>query len=284
MQTLGWYNGNYGTLDEMTVPMNDRVHWFGDGAYDATSCHNYRIFAIDENIDRFFNSASLLGIPVPMQKPELKDLLNDLVKKLDSGDIFVYFQVTRGGLSLRNHDYDPDVPGHVWVMLKPARLNEGTEPIKLITGEDLRFFYCNIKTLNLLPSVMAAQRAKRAGADEHIFWRRTPLGKRVTECAHSNCHIIRDNVLYTAPADEMILPGIARAHLIRMCKKLGYPVSETPYYLDDLLSAQEVLVTSSSNPCLRAESVDGKPMGGRAREMVEDLRKHLVEEFYEATE
>jgi D-alanine transaminase len=284
METLGWYCGRYGTLDEMTVPMNDRAHWFGDGAYDATSCHNYHIFAIDEHIDRFFNSASLLEIPVPMGKAELKDLLTDLVKKLDTGDIFVYFQVTRGGLTNRSHDYDETEPGHLWVMLKPAKVSDGKEPIRLITEEDRRFFFCNIKTLNLLPSVLASQHAKKAGAQEAVFWRRTPLGRRVTECAHSNCHIIRNNTLYTAPADELILPGIARAHLIRMCKKLGYPVSETPYYLDDLMSAQEILVTSSSNFCLHAESVDGRAVGGGAPEMLEDIRKHLVEEFYQATE
>ena len=283
MKTLGYYNGRYGELDEMTVPMNDRVHWFGDGVYDAGPSRNYHIFAIDEHIDRFFNSAALAGIKMPVTKAELRDLLNHLVKKVDTGDLFVYYQVTRGGYESRNHTYDESVPGNLWVMLKPSGFNDGTKPVKLVTEEDKRFFLCNIKTLNLLPSVLASQHAKREGAQEVIFWRRTPLGRRVTECAHSNCHIIRNHVLYTAPADELILPGIARAHLIRMCKKLGYAVSETPYYLDDLLEADEVLVTSSSNLCLRAGAVDGKPVGGRASEMYEELREHLIQEFMDAT-
>lgn len=70
---------------------------------------------------------------------------------------------------------------------------------------------------------------------------------------------------------------------IRLCKKLGYAVSETPYYLDDFLEADEVLVTSSSNLCLRAEAVDGKPVGSRASEMYEELREHLIQEFMDAT-
>lgn len=284
MKTLGYYNGKYGELDEMTVPMNDRDHWFGDGVYDAGPSRNYHIFAIDEHIDRFFNSAALVGIRMPMTKEELKDLLTGLVRKVDTGDLFVYYQVTRGGYENRNHTYDEDAPGNLWVMLKPSVFNDGKKPIRLVTEEDKRFFFCNIKTLNLLPAVMAAQHAKREGAQETVLWRRTPLGQRVTECAHSNCHIIRNHVLYTAPTDELILPGIARAHLIRMCKKLGYAVSETPYYLDDLKAADEVLVTSSSSLCLRAEAVDGKPVGGRAAEMYEDLRSHLVQEFMEATE
>ncbi len=284
MKNLGYYNGKFGELDEMSIPMNDRVHWFGDGAYDAGPCRNYHIFALDEHIDRFFNSARLLDIKMPMSKQEMKDLLTDLVKKVDTGDLFVYYQVTRGGYDIRNHQYDETVPANFWVMLKPAEIKDGIEPIAVVTEEDTRFFHCNIKTLNLLPSVLAAQHAKRAGVQETILWRRTPLGQRITECAHSNCHIIKDGILYTAPTDELILPGIARAHLIRMCKKLGYGVSETPYYMDDLMSADEILVTSSSNLCLHVNEIDGKPVGGKAPEMLEDIRSHLIAEFREATE
>lgn len=278
MKTLGYYNGKYGPLEEMTIPMNDRVCWFGDGVYDAGPSRNYKIFAIDEHIERFFNSAALLDIVMPVTKDELKALLNKLVKEVDTGDLFVYYQVTRG-TGIRNHDFT-EGPGNLWVMLKPASIKDGTTPIKLITAEDTRFFHCNIKTLNLIPSVMAAQKAKVAGAQETVLYR---PGGRVTECAHSNVHIIRDGKLVTAPTDHLILPGIARAHLIRMCKKLGYAVDETAYTLDDLMNAEEVLVTSSSNLCLRAESVDGKPVGGKQPEMYERIRKALLDEFIEAT-
>ena len=114
MENLGYYNGKFGPLEEMTVPMNDRVHWFGDGVYDAGPCRNYNIFAIDEHIDRFFNSAALLDIVMPVTKQELKDLLNDLVKKVDTGDLFVYYQVTRG-TGIRDHAYT-EGPGNLWVM------------------------------------------------------------------------------------------------------------------------------------------------------------------------
>ena len=127
---------------------------------------------------------------------------------------------------------------------------------------------------------MAAQKAKEKGCQETVFYR---AGGRVTECAHSNVHIIKDGMLYTAPTDNLILPGIARAHLIRMCKKLEIPVSETPYTLDELMNAEEVIVTSSSNLCLHACEVDGKPVGGKQPELMEKIRKALLEEFYEAT-
>ena len=278
MKTLGYYNGKYGELEEMSIPMNDRVCWFGDGVYDAGPSRNYKIFALDEHIDRFFNSAGLLDIEMPVTKEELKELLQEMVNKMDTGDLFVYYQVTRG-TGVRDHAYTKG-PGNLWIMLKPAEISDGIEPIKLITVEDTRFLHCNIKTLNLIPSCVATERAKKAGCQEAVFYR---AGGRVTECAHSNVHIIKDGKLVTAPTDNLILPGIARAHLIRMCKKLGVPVSETPYTLKELFEAEEVLVTSSSNLCLHACEIDGKPVGGKNPELLEKIRSALLGEFYEAT-
>ena len=278
MKTLGYYNGKYGELEEMSIPMNDRVCWFGDGVYDAGPSRNYKIFAIDEHIDRFFNSAGLLDIEMPVTKEELKELLQEMVNKMDTGDLFVYYQVTRG-TGVRNHAYTKG-PGNLWIMLKPAEISDGIEPIKLITVEDTRFLHCNIKTLNLIPSCVATEKAKKAGCQEAVFYR---AGGRVTECAHSNVHIIKDGKLVTAPTDNLILPGIARAHLIRMCKKLGIPVSETPYTLKELFEAEEVLVTSSSNLCLHACEIDGKPVGGKNPELLEKIRAALLGEFYEKT-
>ena len=278
MKTLGYYNGKYGELEEMSIPMNDRVCWFGDGVYDAGPSRNYKIFAIDEHIDRFFNSAGLLDIEMPVTKEELKELLQEMVNKMDTGDLFVYYQVTRG-TGVRDHAYTKG-PGNLWIMLKPAEISDGIEPIKLITVEDTRFLHCNIKTLNLIPSCVATEKAKKAGCQEAVFYR---AGGRVTECAHSNVHIIKDGKLVTAPTDNLILPGIARAHFIRMCKKLGIPVSETPYTLKELFEAEEVLVTSSSNLCLHACEIDGKPVGGKNPELLEKIRAALLGEFYEKT-
>ncbi len=278
MKTLGYYNGKYGELEEMSIPMNDRVCWFGDGVYDAGPSRNYKIFALDEHIDRFFNSAGLLDIEMPVTKEELKELLQEMVNKMDTGDLFVYYQVTRG-TGVRDHAYTKG-PGNLWIMLKPAEISDGIEPIKLITVEDTRFLHCNIKTLNLIPSCVATEKAKKAGCQEAVFYR---AGGRVTECAHSNVHIIKDGKLVTAPTDNLILPGIARAHLIRICKKLGIPVSETPYTLKELFEAEEVLVTSSSNLCLHACEIDGKPVGGKNPELLEKIRAALLGEFYEKT-
>ena len=147
---LGYYNGTYGELEEMTVPMNDRASWFGDGVYDAGPCRNYHIFALDEHVDRFFRSAAALEIVMPLGKEELKSLLNNLVQKMDTGNLFVYYQVTRG-TGIRRHAFT-EGPGNLWITLVPAEISDGHKPIQLITTEDTRFLHCNIKTLNLIPS------------------------------------------------------------------------------------------------------------------------------------
>lgn len=277
MERLGYYNGTYGELEEMTVPMNDRASWFGDGVYDAGPCRNYHIFALDEHVDRFFRSAAALEIVMPLGKEELKTLLKDLVQKMDSGNLFVYYQVTRG-TGIRRHAFT-EGPGNLWITLIPAKISDGHNPIQLITTEDTRFLHCNIKTLNLIPSVMAAQKAEAAGCAEAVFYR---PGGRVTECAHSNIHILKGGTLYTAPTDHMILPGIARAHLLRACSALDIPYREEAFSLDDLFDADEVIVTSSSSLCLRADRIDGSPVGYKDSRTYERLRKYLLDEFYQA--
>ena len=242
MKTLGYYNGTYDELENMMIPFDDRVCFFGDGVYDAGPARNYHLFAIDEHIDRFFNSAKLMDIEIPCSKEKLKELLASLVLKMDTGNNFVYWACTRG-TGIRNHVYKKG-PGNLWVMIKPETLDTCQKPIKCVTQEDKRFFYCNCKTLNLMPSVLYAEKAYKAGADETILYRHDG---RITECAHCNCQILKDGILYTAPTDDLILPGIARAHLVRMCKKLGIGVSETPYYLEDLRNVDVIIVSSSSH-------------------------------------
>ncbi|MBQ3179932.1 MAG: aminotransferase class IV, partial [Firmicutes bacterium] len=96
MKTLGYYNGKFDEVENMMIPMNDRACYFGDGVYDATLARNYKIFAIDEHIDRFYNSAGLLRINIPYTKDEMKALLQEMVNKVETGNLFVYWQVTRG--------------------------------------------------------------------------------------------------------------------------------------------------------------------------------------------
>ncbi len=279
MQNLGYYNGKFGEADEMMIPMNDRVCYFGDGVYDATYSRNYKIYALDDHIDRIYNSAALLKIEIAQTKEEMKAILNEMVAKMDTGENFVYWQVTRG-TGKRNHLFPTDgSKGNLWINISPKNIVDIHKKLKLITLEDTRFLHCNIKTLNLIPSVIASQKAKEAGCDEAVLHR----SGRVTECAHSNVHIIRDGMFVTAPTDHLILPGTARAHLITACKKLGIGVDETPFTVDEMMAADEVIVSSAGSLCLQVAEIDGVPVGGKAPALLSALQDEVLRKFMEAT-
>lgn len=274
MKTLGYYNGTIGEIDDMKVPMSDRACYFGDGVYDAAYSVNNVIFALDDHVDRFFNSAGLLEIKITMDKAGLKTLLRDLVKNVDSKDgVIVYWQVSRG-TAPRAHVF-PDTPSNLWVMIRETELRNNFEPFRAITLEDTRFLHCNIKTINLIPSVIANEKAKRAGCDEAIFHR----AGRVTECAHSNVHIIQNGIFRTCPTDNLILPGIARSHLAQLAQGLGIPVDMSPFTLKDLFDADEVIISNSGALCVPVSHIDGKPAGGKAPDLLDKLRMAAIREF-----
>lgn len=279
MKDLGYYNGKIGLLDEMTVPMLDRATSFGDGIYDATYARNHIIYNLDEHVDRFFSSAAKLRMEVPMAKGELSGLLTELVRMVDDGEQFVYFQLTRG-TARRNHIFPKDVKANLWVMLTPAKVKDNTVPVKLITVEDTRFLHCDVKTLNLIPSVMASQAAFEAGCDEAVFCR----GEIVTECAHSNVSIIENGKFITHPANNLILSGIARSNLIKTCRTLGVPVIEEAFTKERLMNADEIIVSSSGSFCLSASHIDGVKVGGKAHEILARLRRELVDDFERSTD
>lgn len=280
MKNLGFYNGKYDEIENISIPMTDRICFFGDGVYDATYSRNYKIFSLDEHVDRFYNSAAALEIVLPYSKDELKSLLYEMVDKMDTGENFVYFQATRGSNVVRNHAFPTENKANIWINIFHKEILDLNKRIQLITMEDTRFLHCNIKTLNLIPAVIASQRAKEAGCFETVFHR----NGRITECAHSNVHIIKDGKLITAPTDNLILPGIARKHIIKTCNKLGIPVLEQPYYLEDLFSADEVLISSAGALCLVADKIDGKEVGGKATELVKSIHKILLNDFISETD
>ncbi len=274
MKNLGYYNGRYGLIEEMQIPMLDRVCWFGDGIYDATYAHNHRIFDIQAHLDRFYHSARLLAINMPVDRAELEMLLNELVKKVDSSEQFVYMQVTRGS-GIRNHIYDDNMKGNLWITLTPESVTDTYKKINLITYEDKRFEYCHIKTLNLIPSCLAANAAQRAGCDEAVFHR----GDIVTECAHSNCSIFSGGKVISHPLDRHILPGTARIRLLDFASRLGYGVEEREYTVEEMMNADEIVIHSTGSFCLAAETVDKVPVGGKAPEMLREIQDALVEDF-----
>ncbi len=279
MIDLGYYNGKIDRIENMTVPMNDRVSYFGDGVYDVTYARNHIPYCLEAHLDRFFRSAEKLRIRIPLEKPALGELLRELVRKVDSPEQMMYWQVTRG-TAPREHAFPKDVPANLWVMLRPIPVKALDTTLTLHSVEDTRFLHCDVKTLNLIPNVLAEQEARDAGASTALFHR----GERVTECAHANVHILRNGVFITPPTDQFILPGIARANLLRICKKLGIPAEERPFTMAELMEADEVITSSSGEFCLRVTEVDGTPVGGRDEGTLCRLQAALEADFLAATE
>lgn len=279
MKTLGYYNGTVGELEQMTVPMLDRACYFGDGVYDVTYARNHKIYALREHVDRFFQSAALLKIKPTVTPEELCALLTELCGRLDCGNQWVYFQLSRA-TAPRSHAFPEDARSNLWIMLKPAEIRDTYQTMRCITMEDTRFRHCNIKSLNLLPNVLATQATVEAGVDECILHR----GDTVTECAHSNLSILKDGVLITHPANELILAGTGRAHLLALCREKGIAVEEREYTVEEMLAADEILITSASALCIRVSEIDGTEVGGKALALVKELQDALLCDFIEKTD
>lgn len=279
MKNIAYYNGKTGPIEEMMVPMNDRACYFGDGVYDATMAVNHVPMHFDDHIDRIYNSAKLIDIEIPMPKEEMKRILQGLIDQVEGDSLFVYWQVTRG-VGMRNHPYSGAATGpSLWAWVRPNSMRDVYGAYRCITMEDTRFLHCNIKTINLLPAVIANQRAVEAGCDETIFHR----GDRVTECSHSNVHILKDGVLHTAPCDNLILPGIARKHILEICREQGIPVVEAPFTVKELMAADEVFFSSSSAVTSRVREIDGKPVGMRDEATFAKIRdgyQRMIKEDY----
>ena len=278
MEALGYYNGKYGKLEEMTLPITDRAVYYGDGVYEAAPTRNGVIYGLEAHLDRLYRSAGLLRIEVPMDKDALRAELCSMLTHMDSDVNVFYWQVSRG-TARRQHPF-PEGKANLMMMITPYHFPDLEQRVKCISLEDTRFLHCNIKTLNLIPSIMAMQQAKEAGCYEAILHR----GERVTECSKSNVHILKDGRLITAPTDNLILAGIARSHLLEACASLGIPVEERPYTLQNLMDADEIFITSSTSILRRAEMVDGVPAGAKDEKRFEQIKTYLWDRLLRETD
>ena len=274
MKNLAYYNGKITSIEDMMIPANDRGFYFGDGIYEVAMVFNHKIFALNDHLDRMANSAALVRIELPASKEEIGHLLEELALKVESPCQFLYWQITRAS-SPRNHLFPEGAASNLYVYSKPWKGVEMSDEYRLLSVEDTRFLHCNIKTLNLLPNVMAAQKAKEAGCSEAVFVR----DGYVTEGSHSNISIIKDGVFITHPLDNLILPGTERNHMIRYCGELGIPVEERAFTLKEMAEAEEIIVSSTSHPSMRAMELDGKAVGMKNAELVKKLRDKYMEEI-----
>lgn len=260
--------------EDVIVNQEDRGYQFGDGVYEVVKVYNGEFFTLNEHIDRFYESADKIRLVIPYTKDKLVMLLHELVEKnnLDTGH--VYFQITRGATS-RNHIFPgPEVKPvfTATVKVNPRPVKNFENGVKAIVLDDIRWLRCDIKSLNLLGAVLAKQEAHEKGAYEAILHR----NGTVTEGSSSNIFGVKDGVLYTHPADNLILNGITRQVVIKCANEIGMPVSETAFTLDELFAMDEVIVTSTTSEVTPVIEIDGKKIGNGVGEWTRKLQDQFA--------
>ena len=154
MKNIAYYNGKISSIEEMMIPMNERSSYFGDGVYDAMFTVDHVPLQLDDHLHRFYRSARKIDIEIPMQFEELRAMVLDFCRRVDSPSAMAYVQVTRG-VGMRGHAYRfAGGKPSLWMFVSPDVLDPMDRDYKCITMEDTRFLHCDIKTLNLLPSVI----------------------------------------------------------------------------------------------------------------------------------
>ncbi|WP_240338396.1 D-amino-acid transaminase [Peribacillus alkalitolerans] len=241
------------------VDIEDRGYQFGDGVYEVIRIYNGKMFTSDGHLDRLYESAKKISITIPYQKEKIKDLLHQLIAENELKHGIVYMQITRG-TSPRNHVFpdasiEPVLTASTKEYPRPTELME--QGIKVITLEDIRWLRCDIKSLNLLGNVLAKQKAVDVGCFEAIQHR----NGTVTEGSSSNVSIVKDGLVFTHPANHLILNGISRQVMLTTCEKSSIPLKEESFSLEQLMNADEVFISGTTVEITPVVEIDGIRIG-----------------------
>jgi len=275
-----YVNGSFVPRAEARVSVEDRGFVFGDGVYEVLRAINGRLFATRFHNDRLRRSLegiriSLRGSDTPERFVEIgKQLLKE--NGLLQGEATVYMQVTRGAAT-RVHTFPAaDVAPTVYISVArftPYR-DLSASGASAISHPDLRWGRCDLKTLNLLPNVLASQAAKEKGAFEAMLIR----DGVVTEGAKTNFFGVVDGALRTHPCDSHILPGITRSVLRDLAREVNVDLEETPIRADEIPKLTELFLTGTTTDVMPIVTLDDKPVGkGKPGELTRKLQRVLAE-------
>lgn len=259
MPDIGFVNGRFSPLAEATVSVEDRGFQFGDGIYEVIRTYHGKPFHLDAHLARLERSARAIELPLPWTIQQWATYIHDGIERSGYPESKVYLQLTRG-VAPRDHAFPASArPTSVMTVreMKPVDPALQTAGVAVITMDDWRWGRCDIKSVNLLPNVMARQKAKQAAAFEAIFVRQG----QVTEGAVSNVMIVKTGRVLTAPEGERILSGVTRTLVLELARKEGLPVEERFVSGDELRRADEVFLTGTTVEVLPVVRVDGQPIG-----------------------
>lgn len=270
MPDIGFVNGRFLPLVEAAVPVEDRGFQLGDGIYEVIRTYRGEPFRVEAHVERLQRSAEAIHLALPYRLPEWMACIKEGIARAGYRESKIYLQVTRG-VAPRDHAIPeglaPTVVMTVREMsdLDPRHREEG---VGAVTTEDLRWGRCDIKSIDLLPNVLARRHARDVGAFETIFVR----DGQVTEGAVANVMIVQAGRLVTPPEGPRILPGVTRRVVLELARKEGLPVEERPVTTHELRVAQEVFLTSTTVEVLPVVRVDGAPIStGRPGDLARRL-------------
>jgi D-alanine transaminase len=278
MSRIAYVNGRYLPMRAAKVHVEDRGYQFGDGVYEVCEVRGGRLIDERRHLDRLKRSLAELRIRLPMSPAALGIVLREVIAKNRIGYGIVYLQVTRG-VARRDHAFPaPEVRPSVVVTaraLNSAR-NEALAAagIAVVSVPDNRWGRVDIKTIGLLPNVLARQAAIERGARDAWF---VDKDGAVTEGASSNAWIVTQaGTIVTRPADDAILRGITRTVVLEAIKALGLALEERAFTLEEAYAAREAFVTAASQIVLPVVRIDGHPIGdGKPGPVATALRREF---------
>ncbi len=263
-----YLNGEYTVLPEARVSVMDRGFILGDGVYEVLPAYGTCLFRFEPHMARLERSLAELRIPNPHTRTQWREIALGLVTSYakDSGaadpekvDQTVYLQVTRG-VALREHAMLEGLTPTVFVMtnvMKQPTDAQRAQGVSCLTAEDFRWQKAHIKSTSLLGGVLARQISVDAGADETILFRDGFL----SEAAASNVWIVKEGVLLGPPRDNLVLEGIRYALFEEICQTHGIPLALRRITRDEVLAADEVLLSSAIKEVLPVTRIDGQTVG-----------------------
>jgi D-alanine transaminase len=257
---IAYHNGKFIAKEEVFISPDDRGFLFADGVYEVICSYNGKLFKLEEHLHRLKRSLNEIQMAVPPMK-QLQDIAKELISRngLSTVRATIYIQITRGAAP-RSHLFpDTDTPSTVYATASPFRpfYQEGEIGVKVITLPDIRWGRCDIKSVCLLPNVLASQQAKTKGATEAVFIR----DGVVTEGSHTNVAAVFENRLVTHPADSRILRGITREVVLDLSAELGIPVLSAPVLEKELKNADELMLLGTTYEILPVVQVNDRTVG-----------------------
>lgn len=280
MSRVAYVNGSYGPLSDAAVSVEDRGFQFADGVYEVWSVFDGRMADYDGHMNRLARSLTELRIDIPMTREALTVVLRETIRRNRVRDGIVYLQVTRGA-ARRDHPFPgPGTPPSVVVTSRSVDQSRAEamarRGVAVITQPDIRWGRCDIKTVGLLPNVLAKQAAREQGAYE--AWLVDEMGL-VTEGSSTNAWIIdRDGKLRTRDTQANILRGVTRTAILDLLQHEGLELDERPFSVEDARQAREAFFTAAGAFVMPAVSIDGVKIGdGKPGAVTRRLRRLYIE-------